>query len=183
MMKTRRKIIARGSAGLALALAVGGACWAAAPVLAEDGAAHAAAVLRDTAGNEVGFARFTEDATGRVHVNVHVGGMSPGLHGIHIHSVGNCTSGADAFSGAGSHHNPAGRPHGQHAGDLPNLVVNDAGRGQLTVPLERFTFAADAAILDADGSAIVVHALPDDFTTQPTGGSGARIACGVINPG
>jgi Cu-Zn family superoxide dismutase len=179
-MKLQRTTIIGGGTVIAAVLVGGAICWAAAPANADGGAAHAAAVLHDVNGSEVGFAKFTEDATGRVHVNVHVRGMAPGLHGIHVHAVGDCSSGGDAFSGAGSHHNPAGRPHGQHAGDLPNLVVNGAGKGRLTARLEQFTLADAAAILDADGSAIVVHALRDDFSTQPTGGSGARIACGVI---
>ena len=106
--------------------------------------------------------------------------MSPGLHGIHIHSVGSCGNG---FADAGSHHNPGGAAHGHHAGDLPNLVVNGAGQGHLNATIEHFTFHDDAAIFDSDGSALIVHALPDDFVTQPTGGSGGRIACGVIHEG
>jgi Cu-Zn family superoxide dismutase len=179
-MKLQPRMIIGGGTVIAAALAGGAVCSTASPATASDGAAHASAVLHGVDGSEVGSAKFTEDAAGRVHVNVHVEGMTPGLHGIHIHAVGDCSSGSDAFSGAGSHHNPAGLPHGQHAGDLPNLVVNGAGRGRLTARLEQFTFVGAAAILDANGSAIVVHALPDDFTTQPTGGSGARIACGVI---
>jgi Cu-Zn family superoxide dismutase len=182
-MKAERNRTLRRRHTIAAVLAIGAAGWAASPAIAQDGATHAAAVLHDIAGNEVGFAKLTEDAAGRVHLNVHVEGMSAGLHGIHIHAVGDCSSGTDAFSGAGSHHNPASRPHGEHAGDLPNLVVNAAGRGHLTATLERFTFAGDAAILDGNGSAIVVHALADDFSTQPSGGSGTRIACGVIQPG
>jgi Cu-Zn family superoxide dismutase len=182
-MNRQRRTIVSGTTGIAAVVAVGAACWAAAPATADGAAAHASAVLQDVSGSEVGFARFTEDGAGRVHVNIHVKGMTPGLHGIHVHAVGDCSSGSDAFSGAGSHHNPAGLAHGQHAGDLPNLTVNAAGRGRLTANLERFTFAGEAAILDANGSAIVVHALPDDFSTQPSGGSGARIACGVIQSG
>jgi superoxide dismutase, Cu-Zn family len=86
-----------------------------------NGALHAHATLRDPAGAVVGWAKFTEDATGRVHVNVKVDGLSPGLHGIHIHAVGACSP---DFAAAGGHHNPLGAQHGSHAGDLPNLVVN-----------------------------------------------------------
>ena len=179
-MKLKRSLVISGGTVIAAVLAGGAVCWTASPVTAGDGAAHASAVLHDVSGSEVGFAKFTEDGAGRVHVNVHVDGMTPGLHGIHIHAVGDCSSGSDAFSGAGSHHNPAGLPHGQHAGDLPNLVVNGAGQGQLTTTLEQFTFAGASAILDANGSALVVHERPDDLVTDPTGNSGTRIACGVI---
>ena len=121
------------------------------------GALHASVALADPSGAPVGSAKLVEDGRGRVHLNVHVQGMTPGRHGIHVHNVGACTSAATAFSGAGSHHNPGGAVHGAHAGDLPNLTVNDA-----------------------DGSALVVHAAEDDLVTDPTGNSGGRIACGVI---
>lgn len=144
-------------------------------------ARHASASIVDAAGNQVGSATFVEDATGRLHVNVHVAGLPAGEHGIHIHAVGACSP---DFAAAGAHHNPLGAPHGTHAGDLPNLTVNPAGQGRLTGATERATLTAGpVSVFDADGAAIVIHALPDDFVTQPTGGSGARIACGVITLG
>ena len=135
--------------------------------------------MEDISGNEVGNALFTEDATGAVHVNVHVG-MTPGLHGIHIHSVGSCGNG---FANAAVTTTPAEPCTATHAGDLPNLVVNEAGRGHLNATIEHFTFHDDAAILDSDGSALIVHAMADDLVTDPTGGSGPRCACGVIHEG
>jgi Cu-Zn family superoxide dismutase len=148
---------------------------------AGDGASHASATIVDVEGDALGFARFTEDGRGRVHVNVKVSGLTPGLHGIHVHGIGAC--GSD-FNAAGAHHNPLGMPHGGHAGDLPNVVVNGAGQGRLNATVEGFTLSAGpTGAFDADGSAIIVHALPDDFVTQPTGGSGARVGCGVITPG
>lgn len=156
-------------------------------VTAQDrGAAHASATLVDPAGNDVGFARFTEDATGRLHVTVHVSGISTGLHGIHLHAVGSCTP---TFAAAGGHHNPLGRqhglenPNGAHAGDLPNLEVNAAGVGRLVGTTDRATLSdGPTTLFDADGSAIIIHAGPDDQITDPTGNSGGRIACGVIEP-
>lgn len=149
-----------------------------------DSAAHASAVLTDVNGQAIGFARFTEDATGRVHVNVHVRGIAPGPHGIHIHAVGSCTP---TFAAAGSHHNPLGHqhglesPHGAHAGDLPNLTVNGASVGHLNTTTDRATLSpGPTSVFDADGSALVIHAAPDDQVTDPTGNSGDRIACGVI---
>ncbi len=136
---------------------------------------------------------FTEDSTGVVHVNVKTWGLPAGLHGMHIHAVGAC---APTFAGAGGHFNPDCAPrHGEHshgdhadhhAGDLPNLIVNGAGRGHANTASAHFTLSADAtrSLFDADGSAIVIHANVDDFTagTAETGpgNSGARIACGVI---
>jgi len=144
------------------------------------GADRAEATIVDTSGIPIGFAVLTEDAPGRVHVNVKVSGLQPGLHGIHVHSVGRC--GPD-FGAAGGHHNPLGEPHGYHAGDLPNLIVNDDGQGHLNATVTGFTLSASATgAFDVDGSAIIVHAAEDDFMTQPTGNSGARVACGVIVP-
>lgn len=125
------------------------------------------------------MAVLTEDGTGRVHLNVKVSGLSPGRHGIHVHTVGAC--GGPDFAVAGSHHNPLGRAHGEHAGDLPNLVVNGHGHGRLNTTVTGFSLSAGpTGAFDADGSAIVVHAAEDDFVTQPTGNSGGRVACGVV---
>jgi len=142
------------------------------------GARHASAALHDTSGNHVGWAKLTEDGTGRVHVNVKVDGLTPGLHGIHIHAVGSCTP---PFASAGGHHNPSATTHGAHAGDLPNLEVNRAGRGRLNSATTAATLSpGPASVFDTDGSAIIVHADPDDLVTDPAGNSGPRIACGVI---
>jgi Cu-Zn family superoxide dismutase len=149
------------------------------------GAQHASAVLRDANDQVIGFAEFVEDATGIVHVNVHVKGLTPGLHGIHIHAIGNCTP--PAFTSAGGHHNPLGHqhglenPNGPHAGDLPNLAVNPAGVGHLNATTDHATLSSGPiSVFDADGSALVIHADTDDQLTDPTGNSGGRIACGVI---
>jgi superoxide dismutase, Cu-Zn family len=149
-----------------------------------DGAMHASATLRAADGSVVGWATFTEDATGVVHVNVHADGMTTGLHGLHVHAVASCASGATTFSGAGGHHNPLGATHGDHAGDLPNLVVNPAGNGHLVGTTHGFTLTAGTlSVFDADGSALIVHANEDDLHTDPTGNSGGRIACGIIEAG
>ncbi|MGH2521202.1 MAG: superoxide dismutase family protein [Anaerolineales bacterium] len=155
---------------------------------ANDGAERASAVLRDANGQEVGFARFTEDANGMVHVSVHVNGLAPGLHGIHVHAVGRCDLGLNpAFSTASGHHNPLSQghgldnPNGAHAGDLPNLIVNVAGAGRLNASTGRLTLSAGpTTAFDADGSALIIHAGADDQVTNPTGNSGGRAACGVI---
>ncbi|MGQ0605031.1 MAG: superoxide dismutase family protein [Anaerolineales bacterium] len=149
-----------------------------------NGAQHASAELKDASGQTIGLARFVEDATGAVHVNVHVKGLAPGLHGIHIHAIGSCSP---TFAAAGGHHNPLGHQHGlenplgAHAGDLPNLVVNLAGVGHLNATTDRATLSAGPiTVFDANGSALIIHAGPDDQVTDPTGNSGGRVACGVI---
>lgn len=145
------------------------------------GAARMTAELVDGAGAVIGTARLTEDATGTVHLTVHVKGLTPGLHGLHVHAVGSCVR--PTFTSAGGHYNPTTRQHGHlnplgfHAGDLPNLVVNGAGVGHLSANVDQFSLAA---LHDADGSALVIHANRDDYRTDPTGGSGARVACGVL---
>ena len=142
------------------------------------GALHAHVALRDPAGAEIGWAKLTEDAAGRMHVNVKVDGLAPGLHGIHFHAIGACTP---DFAAAGGHHNPLVVPHGSHAGDLPNLVVNATGRGRLNATTDHATLSGGAVgLFDGDRSALIIHAAPDDFVTQPTGNSGGRIACGTV---
>jgi Cu-Zn family superoxide dismutase len=99
--------------------------------------------------------------------------------------VGKC-DGPD-FASAGGHFNPQSRQHGAlnpqgpHAGDLPNITIGTDGKGRLESTTELISLLGGASVVfDADGSAIVIHAAPDDFRTDPTGNSGARIACGVI---
>ena len=149
----------------------------------------ASATLRDRSGATVGTARLTGDANGAVHLVVHVDQMTPGRHGIHFHAVGSCEPGdSTAFASAGGHHNPLGRKHGlenpdgAHAGDLPNIEVGANGSGDLDTTTSRATLrASPASLFDADGSAIVVHAAADDQKTDPSGNSGARVACAVIS--
>ena len=121
-----------------------------------------------------------------MHVNVQVQGLSTGLHGIHIHAVGSCV--APTFASAGGHYNPLAHqhglenPNGPHAGDLPNLIVDETGHGRLQARTDRVTLTAGTAtLLDGDGSAFIIHANRDDQVTDAgNGGSGARIACAVI---
>ena len=154
-------------------------------VAAAGGSTHADAQIVGADGQTIGWAQLTEDATGQLHVNVQVAGLTAGRHGIHLHAVGQCVG--PTFASAGGHHNPLGAQHGldnplgAHAGDLPNLVVNVAGRGHLDAVSHHATLSGGpVSLFDADGSAIVIHALEDDQVTNPTGNSGARVACGVI---
>ena len=148
----------------------------------------AVAELRDPAGAPVGTARLSADENGTIHLVLHVDGMTPGQHGVHFHSVGSCQRGdSTAFASAGGHHNPLKRKHGlenpegAHAGDLPNLVVGANGSGDLDTQTSRATLRpGPATLFDADGSSLIVHASADDQKTDPSGNSGARVACGVI---
>jgi len=142
----------------------------------------ASAQLRPTKGSKTfGEATF-EEAGDKVRVVVFVQGLKPGQeHGLHIHEAADCSG--DAM-GAKGHFNPSGKPHGRpdsaerHAGDLPALKANKAGRANVHVDVDGITLKpGPASIL---GRGLVVHADPDDYKTQPTGNSGARIACGVI---
>jgi superoxide dismutase, Cu-Zn family len=138
----------------------------------KNGAQHATAEIRNGAGGLAGWAKFTEDGTGVVHVNVHVNGLAPGLHGTHVHAVGLCEG--PLFTSAGSHYNPSGASHGAHAGDLPNLAVNRAGVGHLNSTTDFTSLSALA------GRALIIHAGEDDLVTNPTGNSGGRVGCGII---
>jgi len=140
--------------------------------------------LRNGTGQAVGTARLTQ-AGNVVRILVEARGLPPGLHAVHVHAVGKCDP--PDFTSAGPHFNPTGKQHGalnpqgSHAGDLPNINIGPDGNGRLETANEQITLAAGAnSVLDTDGSALVVHAAPDDFKTDPTGNSGARIACGVL---
>ena len=95
--------------------------------------------------------------------------MTKGLHGIHVHTVGSCSSETGPFSGAGAHHNPTRcSATAQHAGDLPNLVVNGAGRGHLNTTLAHFTLTdGPTGVFDGDGSALIVHAAAGRLRDEP----------------
>lgn len=146
----------------------------------------AVADLRDANAAPVGRAVFTQSlANGGVWIEVVISGLSPGVHGIHIHAVGNCV--APAFTSAGGHFNPEGARHGlespggPHAGDLPNLVATPGRTVAYPVASYRITLGpGPLSLFDADGSALVVHAQPDDNVSDPAGNAGGRVACGVI---
>jgi Cu-Zn family superoxide dismutase len=146
------------------------------------GGPSATAALDATKGNNVtGTVNFVQKGD-KVAVSARVSGLTPGGHGFHIHEKGDCSSG-DGMS-AGGHFNPLTKPHAhpstadRHAGDMPMLVADASGNATLSADLDVMTIGSGAT--DIVGKAVVVHNDPDDFKTQPTGNSGARVACGVI---
>lgn len=144
---------------------------------------RAAAQIKPTRGNAVsGTATFTQMGD-QVLVEAEIKGLTPGLHGIHIHEKGDCSA-PDATS-AGGHFNPAGKPHGgpegaeRHAGDLGNLIADSYGTAILKVTVGGISIVKDAPN-SVIGRSLIVHADPDDYKTQPTGNSGKRVACAII---
>jgi Cu-Zn family superoxide dismutase len=145
------------------------------------------AELKNVRGESVGSAVFREE-DGRVRIVVQVSGLTPGRHGIHVHAVGRCEP--PAFQSAGDHVNPHGKKHGldnsdgPHAGDLPNLDADASGRAEYVAVTDRLTLSpGPTSIFDADGSAVVVHAVADDQRTDPSGNSGDRVLCGQLVSG
>ena len=142
----------------------------------------AVAKLEATKGNTAGGTVNFVQKGDKVVVTARVSGLTPGSHGFHIHEKGDCSSG-DGMS-AGGHFNPQGKPHGDpatpdhHAGDMPMLVADSYGEANLTAELGIMTVGGGAT--DVVGKSVIVHKDADDFNTQPTGNSGARVACGVI---
>ena len=138
--------------------------------------------LINALGAPIGTVRAWQTAGG-VTFRVDASGLPHGVHGIHVHTVGRCDP--PEFTSAGGHWNPTAHKHGMnnpagpHAGDLPNVEVAANGVLSATVVVPNTTIAT---LLDADGASIVVHAAADDYATDPSGNSGARIACAVITP-
>jgi superoxide dismutase, Cu-Zn family len=142
----------------------------------------AVASLTPTQGNNVRGLVMFHEMDGHLMVHAKVSGLKPnGEHGFHVHETGSCAS-TDGSS-AGGHFNPDGKPHGpqdaaHHVGDLPSLKADANGVVDQKMMVMGPTVAAGA--MSVVGRSVIVHALPDDFVTQPTGNSGARLGCGVI---
>jgi Cu-Zn family superoxide dismutase len=142
------------------------------------------ATLAATQGNAVTGEIAFSAVDGGVAITGQINGLPPNSeHGFHVHETGDCSA-PDATS-AGGHFNPMGEAHGRigsgphHVGDTDNIVADDTGVARIDTRLEGATLA-DGAPTDILGRAVIVHADPDDYTTQPTGNAGARLACGVI---
>ena len=155
--------------------------------LAADSPAQVRVDLKTGSGGSAGVATLTEAPNG-VLLRIEVQGLTPGWHGVHFHEKADCSK--SDFTSAGGHvHGKPTMVHGllnpeaNEAGDLPNLYVNAQGEGMAEMFSSYVSFAGAAsreALRDKDGSALVIHASPDDHKTQPIGGAGTRIACGAI---
>ena len=166
-------------------LALAAACHTTTTV-SEGASRHASATLVDASGRAIGTVQLVERPTGSVALTGELHDLAAGAHGIHLHAVGQCDGDA-SFASAGGHFNPGARKHGldspdgPHAGDLPVVTASADGRATLNATTTRVTLGdGPSSLLDADGSALVLHATADDQHTDPSGNSGARIACGVV---
>jgi Cu-Zn family superoxide dismutase len=148
--------------------------------------------VHDRDGESVGAVKLLQKGA-KVEVRADLHGLPAGFHGFHVHAVGECVP---PFTSAGGHYNPTGDVHGDHAGDMPVLLVNEDGTAQAQFTTDRFTVRG---LVDEDGSAIIVHEAPDNFANTPdryhshtedvfgpdsvtlaVGDAGGRLACGVI---
>ena len=144
--------------------------------------------LINASGQSIGSVRAWQTAGG-VTFRIDATSLPHGVHGLHVHSIGRCDP--PEFASAGPHWNPAARKHGMnnpagpHAGDLPNVEVAANGVLGTTVTLPGASLVGGMGangVIDADGAALVVHAQADDYATDPSGNSGPRIACAVLQP-
>jgi len=147
-------------------------------------ASTAKANLINSKGEPIGTATLKETPKG-VSLRLAVENLPPGVHGFHIHTVGKCEP--PDFKSAGGHFNPEGKKHGlenpegHHAGDMQNLTVDAQGKAKVKAVLTGVTLGEGAnSLFQPAGTALVIHADPDDMKTDPAGNAGARIACGVI---
>ena len=148
-------------------------------------AAAARAAMRDSSGRTVGEAVLTQTPNG-VLLKVDLRGVEAGVHAIHIHQTGRCDP--PTFESANGHFAPDTNEHGfldergPHAGDLPNIHVPESGSVSFEYLVDRVTLhgGRPGSLLDADGAALVMHAEPDDYQTDPAGAAGDRLVCGVI---
>ena len=149
------------------------------PATAQEAAATV--TLLDQSGTNLGTHNIV-DQDGGVHVTGELTNVPNGEHGFHFHETGACDA-ASKFESAGAHFEPGDKKHGTenpegpHAGDLMNITANDDGAATVDVVNANVTLAQ---LLDADGAALVLHENPDDYKTDPSGNSGDRFACGVI---
>lgn len=167
-----RAIIGLSLAGLLLAT----------PTLAQE----AMGTFMDAEGAEAGSVSLTQ-AEGSVTLSGDVMGLSEGDHGIHFHETGDCDA-STAFESAGAHFNPASHQHGlenpegAHAGDLPNVTASADGSVQFELTSEMISLmeGEEGYVFDDDGTALIIHAEADDQMTDPSGNSGDRVLCAVL---
>lgn len=167
------------------------ALWASALIIAGGIGARASAQevaggkFKNTEGKEVGTVHI-EHMPSATLLLLKLHDMPPGVHGIHIHSVGKCEP--PTFDSAGPHWNPDKSEHGKenpkgpHAGDLDNITIGPDGKLETQITMVGIRqWEGEGGLLDGDGASLVIHANPDDYKTDPAGNSGARIACAVID--
>lgn len=150
---------------------------------ANGGTPLAIAQLADQNGTTVGTADIIS-LNGEPTVRLTLANLKPGIHAWHLHTTGKCE--APAFSSAGGHLNPFARehgrdnPNGKHLGDMPNVTVGPFGEGSGEFALDISATELSELIFDGDGTAMMLHAGPDDYRSDPAGAAGPRIACGVL---
>ena len=143
----------------------------------------AMATLQRADGSEAGTVEITDTGTA-VMLNAALSNIEPGAHGFHLHTVGSCD--APDFTSAEGHLNPLNKSHGfesdngPHVGDMRNVDIAADGTGTVTETIEGDAAQVAQWLFDADGTAVIVHAQPDDYQTDPSGDAGARVACGVL---
>jgi superoxide dismutase, Cu-Zn family len=181
-----RTVKATVALGVVLSTVAGGVALAGGDDSRKGRTKTAKATLVDGNGQRLGKVTLTQ-FRGKVTVAGNVRNLAPGFHGFHVHAVGKCEG--PGFTTAGGHFAAPGQTHSLHAGDLPSLLVNADGTASAAFETDRFTLDQ---LRDADGSAIMVHAGPDNFANIPprygtpdaetlaTGDSGGRVACGVV---
>ncbi|MGB6230423.1 MAG: superoxide dismutase family protein [Litorimonas sp.] len=146
--------------------------------------------VMNSAGREIGTATIRDVEGAGIVMQLAATSLPEGSRAIHFHEIGSCD--APSFTSAGGHYNPGGHNHGfdaeapnPHAGDMPNFTVPASGMVDVEIENDRVTLSERdglAPLLDANGTALIIHAEADDYRTQPTGAAGARIACAVIAP-
>ena len=158
----------------------------AAVVIATREVKRATGYINPKSGSEVyGSAIFITEGS-QITLQVSIEGAPPGEHACHIHEIGDCSS--DDGKSAGGHWNPTAMDHGKwgdepfHLGDIGNILVGEDGKGALMLTTDRWA-TGGGGDNDVLGKAVIIHAGTDDFTSQPTGGAGGRIGCGVIRAG
>lgn len=143
--------------------------------------------LINNTGKEIGYVYLKQGTEGVV-MRIHANHLSPGVHGMHFHKVGDCSDHRHFYTAKG-HIMPTGKPHGllhpqgPHAGNLPNIIVHEDGSVDVELYTELVSLSGQKgkpALLDSDGSTLIIHEYEDDHFSQPIGGSGGRIACGVV---
>jgi Cu-Zn family superoxide dismutase len=172
---------------LAAGLAVAGAAAVTAPAGAQMLEPDAQANLINTEGTTIGVAKLAQGPKNLL-ITLNAENLPPGWHAFHIHQTGDCSDPEAGFEASGGHLGVDEADHGfmseggPHAGDLPNVYVGQAGLLQVQVQtgLASLNGEFGDTILDDDGAALVIHANPDDHRTDPAGGGGDRLACGVI---